>query len=90
MGKVAVFGMLKRGGKVYVKIVPDTKTATLLPIITRKLLQIALFIQIAIVVIMPLMSVILAIIESIIQKNLLRIKIISMVLKISGIKQNEY
>ena len=36
VGKVAVFGMLKRGGKVYVKIVPDTKTATLLPIITRK------------------------------------------------------
>ncbi len=37
VGKVAVFGMLKRGGKVYVKIVPDTKTATLLPIITRKI-----------------------------------------------------
>lgn len=36
-GKVAVFGMLKRCGKVYVKIVPDTKTATLLPIITRKI-----------------------------------------------------
>ncbi|WHP07322.1 MULTISPECIES: IS1595 family transposase [Acinetobacter] len=36
-GKVAVFGMLKRGGKVYVKIVPDTKTATLMPIITRKI-----------------------------------------------------
>ena len=36
-GKVAVFGMLKRGGKVYVKIVPDTMTATLLPIITRKI-----------------------------------------------------
>ena len=36
-GKVPVFGMLKRGGKVYVKIFPDTKTATLLPIITRKI-----------------------------------------------------
>ena len=36
-GKVAVFGMLKRGGKVYVKIVPDTKTVTLMPIITRKI-----------------------------------------------------
>ena len=36
-GKVAVFGMLKRGGKVYVKIFPDTNTATLLPIITRKI-----------------------------------------------------
>ncbi|GAA5000616.1 IS1595 family transposase [Acinetobacter puyangensis] len=36
-GKVAVFGMLKRGGKVYVKIFPDTKTATLMPLITRKI-----------------------------------------------------
>ncbi len=36
-GKVVVFGMLKRGGKVYVKIVPDTKTVTLMPIITRKI-----------------------------------------------------
>lgn len=36
-GKVTVFGILKRGGKVYVKIVPDTKTATLMPIITKKI-----------------------------------------------------
>jgi transposase len=36
-GKVAVFGMLKRDGKVYVIIVPDTKTATLMSIITRKI-----------------------------------------------------
>ena len=36
-GKVAVFGMLKRGGRVYVKVVPDTKTTTLMPIITRKI-----------------------------------------------------
>ena len=35
-GKVAVFGILKRGGKVYTKIVEDTKTDTLLPIIQRK------------------------------------------------------
>lgn len=32
-GKVAVFGLLKRGGKVYTKVIPDAKTATLLPII---------------------------------------------------------
>ena len=32
-GKVIVFGLLKRGGKVYTLIVPDTKTATLEPII---------------------------------------------------------
>ena len=36
-GKVAVFGILKRGGKVYVKVVPDTKSATLMSIITRKI-----------------------------------------------------
>lgn len=31
--KVAVFGLLKRGGKVYTAIVPNAKTETLLPII---------------------------------------------------------
>lgn len=35
-GKVAVFGILKRGGKVYTKIIPDAKTDTLLPIIREK------------------------------------------------------
>ncbi len=35
-GKVAVFGILKRGGKVYTKVIPDAKTATLLPIIRQK------------------------------------------------------
>lgn len=35
-GKVAVFGILKRGGKVYTKVVPDTKTTTLLPVIQKK------------------------------------------------------
>ena len=32
-GKVAVFGLLKRGGKVYTAIVPNARTETLLPII---------------------------------------------------------
>ena len=32
-GKIPVFGLLKRGGKVYTQIVTDTKTETLLPII---------------------------------------------------------
>ena len=32
-GKVPVFGLLKRGGKVYTKIIPDAKSATLMPII---------------------------------------------------------
>ena len=35
-GKVAVFGLLKRGGKVYTAIVPNAKTETLLPIIQGK------------------------------------------------------
>ena len=36
-GKVAVFGILKRGGKVYTRVVGDTKTETLMPLITRKI-----------------------------------------------------
>ena len=36
-GKTAVFGILKRGGKVYTKVVSDTKASTLMPIITRKI-----------------------------------------------------
>ena len=35
-GKVPVFGLLKRGGKVYTKIIPDASSATLYPIIARK------------------------------------------------------
>ena len=36
-GKVAVFGILKRGGKVYTVVVTDTKSSTLMPVITRKI-----------------------------------------------------
>lgn len=35
-GKVAVFGLLKRGGVVYTAVVNDVKSATLLPIIRQK------------------------------------------------------
>ncbi len=35
-GKVAVFGLLKRGGKVYTAIIPNAKKETLLPIIEEK------------------------------------------------------
>lgn len=35
-GKVAVFGLLKRGGKVYTAIIPNAKTETILPIIKEK------------------------------------------------------
>ena len=37
-GKVPVFGLLKRGGKVYTKIIPDASSATLIPIIERKVI----------------------------------------------------
>ena len=37
-GKVAVFGILKRHGKVYTVIVEDTQQATLLPVIKRKIM----------------------------------------------------
>ena len=36
-GKTAVFGLLKRNGKVYTVVVKDTKTDTLMPIITSKI-----------------------------------------------------
>ena len=36
-GKVALFGILKRGGKVYTKVVSDTRAITLMPLITRKI-----------------------------------------------------
>jgi len=35
-GKTVVFGILKRGGKVYTKVIHDTKTDTLMPIIRQK------------------------------------------------------
>ena len=35
-GKVAVFGLLKRKGKVYAKIIPNAKRETLMPIIHKK------------------------------------------------------
>ena len=36
-GKVPVFGILKRGGKVYTQIIPDAKSKTLIPIIRDKI-----------------------------------------------------
>ncbi|STZ63471.1 Transposase and inactivated derivatives [Moraxella lacunata] len=36
-GKTAVFGLLKRNGKVFVVVVKDTKPDTLMPIITSKI-----------------------------------------------------
>ena len=37
-GKVPVFGLLKRGGKVYAKVIPDARSATLMPIMQEKIL----------------------------------------------------
>ena len=37
-GKVPVFGLLKRGGKVYTKIIPDASSTTLIPIIKKKVI----------------------------------------------------
>jgi transposase len=36
-GEIPVFGLLKRGGKVYTKIIPGASSATLMPIIERKI-----------------------------------------------------
>jgi transposase len=36
-GKVPVFGILKRGGKVYTQIIENTRTNTLMPIIRSKI-----------------------------------------------------
>ncbi|WP_180164255.1 IS1595 family transposase [Acinetobacter sp. YH12049] len=35
--KVIVFGLLKRNGKVYTVVVPDTKSGTLMPVISKKI-----------------------------------------------------
>ena len=35
-GKVPVFGLLKRGGRVYTKTIPDVRSKTLMAIIKRK------------------------------------------------------
>ena len=37
-GKVPVFDLLKPGGKIYTKIIPDTKASTLMPIIQEKVI----------------------------------------------------
>ena len=37
-GKTPVFGLLKRGGKVYTKIIPNAKSSTLMPIIHEKIM----------------------------------------------------
>jgi len=36
-GKIPIFVLLKRGGKVYTKIIPDASGETLMPIMDRKI-----------------------------------------------------
>jgi transposase len=36
-GKVPVFGLLKRGGKVYARVIPNVKSRTLKPLLERKI-----------------------------------------------------
>lgn len=38
VGKVPVFGILKRGGKVYTQVIPDASGKTLIPIIEKRIL----------------------------------------------------
>jgi transposase len=70
-GKVPVFGILKRGGKVYTQTIENTKAGTLMPIIRDKKGLTALYIQIAIVLIMLLMFLGSNIFVLIIQSSLL-------------------
>jgi hypothetical protein len=88
-GKVAVFGILKRGGKVYTVVVEDTKSSTLMPVITRKIVPSALSRQIHIRVTKRWMSVGCTISGLIIQHTLPRVRIISMVLNIFEIMPTE-
>ncbi len=37
-GKIPVFGLLKRGGRVYAKVIPDASSASLIPIIEHKVI----------------------------------------------------
>ena len=46
-GKTPVFGLLKRGGKVFVKIVQNCSKEELMPVIQGKILEKAVFIQTA-------------------------------------------
>lgn len=55
IGKTAVFGLLKRDGKVYTVVVPNTQSATLLPIIREKVKPTVLLTPITTEVMMCLM-----------------------------------
>lgn len=37
-GKIPVFGLLKRGGRVYAKVIPDTRSSTLMSVIQKRVM----------------------------------------------------
>ncbi len=88
-GKVAVFGLLKRGGKVYTAIIPNARTETLLPIIAEKVLPDSILsIRIILRAIMRWMFLISTTAESTTQSCLPGAKIISMESRISGTRRS--
>ena len=87
-GKVPVFGLLKRKGKVYTKIIPDARSATLMPIIEQKVFRTALFILTVGMVTTCWMCPSSDTIASTIQNALQTTKTISMALRTLGIRQS--
>lgn len=88
-GKTAVFGLLKRNGKVYTACVKDTKTDTLMPIITSKIKPDSIVYTDCHKSYNALDASVLSILELTIPKNLQKTLITSTVSKTFGIKPNE-
>ena len=88
-GKVPVFGLLKRGGRVYAKVIPDTKSKTLMGIIQKKLSLTTSSIRMDIIPITCWMCQSSSTTGSITQNCLLTEKIISMELRIFGTRPRD-
>lgn len=94
-GKVAVFGVLKRGGMVYVKVVTDTKSTTLMPVITRKIAPDSVvytdsYRSYNTLDVLRSFAAHFIMSVSTILRSLLMVRITLTVSKISGIKRNEF
>ena len=88
-GKTAVFGLLKRNGKVYTACVKDTKTDTLMPIITSKIKPDSIVYTDCYKSYNALDASVLSSLELTIPKNLQKTLITSTISKTFGIKPNE-
>ncbi len=88
-GKTAVFGLLKRNGIVYTACVKDTKTDTLMPIITSKIKPDSIVYTDCYKSYNALDASVLSSLELTIPKNLQKTLITSTVSKAFGIKPNE-